>query len=72
MGRSRFVMRFWVLGWGLTTALFWSLLMAYTEGWYQLPIFLAFGLIGFPPGGLVIGRMMWAMNERYAAKTSLP
>lgn len=64
LGRSHYVQRFWVVGWGQATAVLWACLMAYIEGWHRLPLFLALGLIGFPLGGYLVGRYMWALAER--------
>lgn len=63
MGRRRYVWLFGVAGWGLTTAVFWSVLMAYLKGWDQLPVFLILALIGFPIGGYFYGRLMWKWSE---------
>jgi hypothetical protein len=64
MGHSRYVRLFWVIGWGLGTGVLWSIFMALTKGWDQLPLFLVLGLIGFPLGGHFLGQMMWKINER--------
>jgi hypothetical protein len=45
MGRSPYVRLFRVTGWGLTTGVPWSLWMAFTKGWAQLPTFLVLGLM---------------------------
>ncbi len=67
-GRRRFILVNGVLGWGVMTGVLWSLFMAMTQGWEKLPAYLAFGLIGFPLGGLAFGAIVWSMSEKkYAA-----
>ncbi|MHC4375837.1 MAG: hypothetical protein ACYS26_04465 [Planctomycetota bacterium] len=53
-GRTRFILVRGVLGWGVTTAVLWSVLMAISEGWSPwstLPTALAL----FPIGGYFWG-----------------
>ena len=64
LGRKRFVWLYGVLGWGVPTAVLFSLLRAYAEGWEQLPVILAISLAIFPLGGVVFGRVMWWWLER--------
>lgn len=57
-GRTRFILVRGVLGWGVTTAVLWSVLMATSEGWSPwstLPTALAL----FPIGGYFWGAFMW-------------
>ncbi len=62
-GRQRFVWIFGVATWGILTGLMWSIFMAWSKGWEQWPIFLGFGLIGFPIGGYFWGQWMWKAQE---------
>jgi len=64
LGRSKFVWRYGVLGWGLTTAILFSLLMACAEGWDGFLFKLIPALVIFPIGGYAWGRIMWAFFER--------
>lgn len=70
MGRSRYVWRFWVLGWGIGTGVLWSILMAFDKGWNQLPMFLGLGLIDFPIAGYFLGKLMWKWSERSFEKVN--
>lgn len=63
-GRSKFVWRYGVLGWGVSTAILFSLLMAGAEGWDGFLFKLILALVIFPIGGYVWGRIMWAFLER--------
>lgn len=69
MGRSKFVWRYGVLGWGATTAILFSLLMACAEGWDGFLFKLIPALVIFPFGGYVWGRVMWAFLERMQPRT---
>jgi hypothetical protein len=59
-----------VLGWGVPTAVLFSVLRAYAEGWEQLPVMLAISLAIFPLGGILFGRMMWWWLQRMSARSS--
>ena len=65
MGRFRFVLVKWVLVWGLTTAVLYSMVMAGMNGTsfaheFRLAVFT------FPIGGIVAGLWMWHyMEKRY-------
>jgi hypothetical protein len=52
MGRTCYVLFVGVLFWGLLTGSVWAVAMSATQGWERLPHYLAFGLIGFPIGGM--------------------
>jgi hypothetical protein len=64
LGRGKFVLRYGVLGWGISTAILFSLIMGFTEGWDGFVFKLIPALIIFPLGGFVWGRLMWAFLER--------
>ena len=64
LGRKKFVWLYGVLGWGVPTAVLFSLLRAYAEGWETLPVMLAISLAVFPLGGIVFGRVMWRVVGR--------
>ena len=68
LGRNRFVWRYGILGWGLPTAILFSLMRGYSEGWDQLPVILAISLVLFPLGGILVGRVMWRRLERMSAR----
>jgi hypothetical protein len=70
MGRSRFVLLYGVLGWGVPTAILFSLLRGYERGWAEFPVNLVLSLIMFPLAGIVWGRWMWKFLERRHGKAS--
>jgi hypothetical protein len=63
-GRRRFVLRYGVLGWGVSTGIFFSLWMGYCEGWDAFFFGLIPALVLFPLGGIAWGRFMWWFFER--------
>ena len=58
-GRSRFIWVRGVLGWGVPTAIVWSAIMAWSEGWTKFLQLLPIALITFPIGGYFWGAWMW-------------
>lgn len=64
-GRSHFVWRYGVLGWGLSTAIAWAVFMELWQSGLEhfsaarLAIYLAVALLLFPVGGYLWGRCMW-------------
>jgi hypothetical protein len=64
LGQSAFILKYGILGWGVPTAILWSVLVAADEGLAALPILLLFALTLFPVGGYVFGRVLWAVLER--------
>ena len=69
LGRSQFVWRYGVLGWGLSTAIVFALFQSYTLGWSGFFIHLIPALILFPLGGILWGRFMWWFLERTHNRT---
>lgn len=63
MGRSRYIWRHGVWGWGLVVGLFWAVAMAAVQGWDRLPILIPVSLIAFPIGGYFFGAWTWKMTE---------
>jgi hypothetical protein len=70
MGRSRFVLLYGILGWGIPTAILFTLLQSYQNGWDGFLFELIPALVIFPIGGYVWGRVMWKFLERRHGKTS--
>lgn len=64
LGRDKFVLRYGILGWGLSTAILFTLFLGFTEGWDDFAFKLIPALIIFPLGGFGWGRLMWAFFER--------
>jgi hypothetical protein len=69
MGRSRFVWRYGVLGWGLSTAILFSLWNGFSDGWDGFLFKLIPALVLFPLAGIVWGRFMWWFLERTHDRT---
>ncbi|OWK41587.1 hypothetical protein [Fimbriiglobus ruber] len=65
MGRQRFVWLYGVCGWGLSVGVLWSIGFWYISDPHP-PFWLVIGLglLGFPPGGYLWGRLMWWWFER--------
>jgi hypothetical protein len=59
LGRTQYVLRFGVLGWGIPTAILFSLVQGYRSGWDGFLFQLIPALIIFPLGGILFGRIMW-------------
>ena len=72
MGRRRYIWLHGVVGWGVSVAFAWSLVMAWKEGWDQLPILLPIALVLFPFGGYFFGAIMWRMMEWMAGRNEQP
>ena len=64
MGRTKFIWLRGVVGWGIATALIWSLVMAAWHGFQTLPIYLGGAIILFPVGGYFWGVWVWRLSER--------
>lgn len=63
MGRNAFILKFWVLGWGVTTALFNTVIRWW---WFEETLFPLLGksLVLFPIGGYFLGAFLWRYTER--------
>ncbi len=66
-GRLRFILFRGVLGWGIPTAVLFTLFQYFT-GTPQTLITIAISMITFPIGGLLFGFVMWAFFRRQYAK----
>ena len=62
-GKARFILLHGMLGWGLTTAVLYSLLMWLVMD-ASLKVLLPIALILFPIGGLLWGWCVWSFSER--------
>lgn len=72
-GRSSYVWRYGVFGWGFSTALFWILWMGWSQGWDRLPYLVVTALVLFPLSGYVWGIFMWRKIEtQYKAERNTP
>jgi hypothetical protein len=67
LSRTQYVLRFGVLGWGIPTAILFSLVQGYRFGWDGFLFQLIPALILFPIGGIFFGRFMWrALENKHA------
>ncbi|MFN8710231.1 MAG: hypothetical protein ACK526_10855 [Planctomyces sp.] len=64
LARSQFVKRYGVLGWGVSTAVIWAVLMAAIESSASLLVLLPIALVLFPIGGYFFGQALWSVHER--------
>lgn len=62
-GPVRFILIYGVLGWGLTTALLFSVISSFI-GPRTFSEILGLAMIIFPLGGVAWGWMMWWLSER--------
>jgi hypothetical protein len=69
LGRSHFVLRYGVLGFGLLTATLFVLLQGYLHGVTAALFQLVPAFILFPLGGYAWGRFMWWFLEKYHGRT---
>jgi hypothetical protein len=69
LGRTQYVLRFGVLGWGIPTAILFALIQSYRQGSGGFLFELIPALIIFPLGGILFGRIMWWMMEKIAKAT---
>jgi len=63
-GRTRFVLVFGVLFWGVLVAIFFSLAMGALVPGSQFGLILGLALIFFPIGGIFWGLSVWRLTER--------
>jgi len=71
LGRTRYVLRHGVLGWGVPAAILFSLIQAYQFGWDGFLFQLVAALILFAIGGIFYGRCMWEILENKHAKAAV-
>lgn len=63
-GRIYFVLVHGVIGWGVVTAVLWSLIMQVVFPVNTFLVRTLIALILFPLGGLGFGLFMWHLNEK--------
>lgn len=71
LGRRRYVVRYGVVGWGLTTAAAFTGWNYYTKGHLQ-PLEIVIALVCFPLGGIAWGAFMWNVLKRRHARLTQP
>ena len=63
LGRTQYVLRYGVLGWGVPTAILFSLIDSYRFGWAGFLSQIVPALVIFPVGGIFFGRCMSRLLE---------
>jgi hypothetical protein len=72
-GRSRFVLLYGVIGWGVPVAIGVAVNEAFSTGMPGFLRQLAIGLVVFPLGGILFGRWLWRrMVQMHGAAHSVP
>lgn len=69
-GKQRFVLVNGVLGWGVTTAILWSVLMEIIEPSQSIWVRPITALIIFPIAGVAFGHLMWNKSEKAYEKAT--
>lgn len=72
LGRTQYVLRYGVLGWGIPTGILFAVFSGFMDGWDQFLPKLIEGLILFPITGILCGRIWWRQLERKHAPASPP
>ena len=62
-GRTAYVLKYGVIGWGIPTAVMFSIVLAAIQGWDRIWILLVVSLIFFPIGGIAFGILTWKASE---------
>ncbi len=62
-GKTAFVVKYGVIGWGIPTAIGWCAVTAWKESVSTLYGTVPFALIAFPAGGILFGMLMWRFND---------
>ncbi|MGQ8366194.1 hypothetical protein [Glaciecola sp. 1036] len=68
-GKTRFVIMKGVIGWGVTTAILWSIIMAFVAPTDNLWLRPLLALVLFPLGGIAFGHFAWQSAEKKYAKS---
>jgi len=63
-GKQRFVLVNGVLGWGVPTAILWSVLMELLDPSENIWVRPIIALIIFPIAGIAFGHLMWNKSEK--------
>ena len=70
LGRTQYVVRYGVLGWGIPTGILFAVFSGFMDGWDQLLPQIIKALVLFPLIGILCGRIWWRQLERKHASTS--
>ena len=69
-GKQRFVLVNGILGWGVTTAILWSVLMELIEPSQNIWVRPTIALIIFPIAGIAFGHLTWNKSEKAYEKAT--
>jgi len=69
LSKTRFILQYGVLGWGVSTAILFAICMAYSEGSIRFQKMVMIFLL-FPLGGILWGVLMWEVFKRCAKNPS--
>ncbi|MHC6645037.1 hypothetical protein ACYTPF_00465 [Alteromonas sp. HB246098] len=69
-GKQRFVLVNGVLGWGVTTAILWSVLIELIEPSQNIWVRPIIALIIFPIAGIAFGHLTWNKSEKAYEKAT--
>ncbi|MDE2427150.1 MAG: hypothetical protein KGM99_00380 [Burkholderiales bacterium] len=67
-GLWRFILMNGVLGWGVTTAILWSIFMSMTSQNFDFKTRFPLALVIFPLGGIFWGYFVWRETEKLYQK----
>lgn len=70
--RRRFILNIGVFGWGITTAILWSVAMAWLGPPGPFWVYLSMAIVLFPIGGWFWGAIMWRMTQQQRSSSPLP
>lgn len=70
LGRTQYVLRYGVLGWGIPTAILFAVISGFFDGWDRFLPQLVEGFILFPLIGILCGWIWWRQLERKHASAS--
>jgi hypothetical protein len=63
LSKTRFILQYGVLGWGVSIAILFAICMAYSEGSIRFQKMVMIFLL-FPLGGILWGVLMWEVFKR--------
>lgn len=69
-GKQHFVLVNGVLGWGVSTAIFWTLLMEFLDPLENIWVRPTIALIIFPIAGIAFGHLTWNKSEKAYEKAT--
>jgi hypothetical protein len=70
LGRTQYILRYGVFGWGIPTGILIAAIRGFLDGWGRFLPELVTCLILFPFIGILCGRIWWRQLERKHAPTS--